>query len=1822
MEVQVQTFRQFLTTAFDRGLYTTDDVIAFVMPLFKEVLSFHEAGLVGPFDREENLFITNGCIDIDENYAHAPKDGISKVNQLFAKRAGAHIDVVGVVKISSDVEKGSSTLENLLIHTNLNEPLKNAAYLPGYRCFESLAGHHDAHTDIFCLGLVLASISLGLDLYHEDDLKEFVANRANPSALNPRIHPTLSTLVKEMTELDRHKRIQDLYEVIHKLEHYRDFDPEKQTDLSAEAGWISREPNSRNEYILNKLRNRLFDTSRRNRLLYYKPNMRFVNLTLSSVPMVLHYQSIRPELLFTWNKEIAGSVQKMKDIVLNKYLRFEDHTYLPSNLNKIRIEAQHDINEFGFSQLKLVIAFLNWHNLKENPRERIQSPLLIIPVELKKNKRIKEDHFVLKVLDNEAEVNPVLANYLKELYGIKLPDFVDLNEVSVEEFYQSLKNQIDAVNQGISLTLIDKPRIKLIDAEARQTVINYKRRLRQKGPQLDSYKNLSFSYQQEHYKPLGLEIFKQYVEPKASFLELLINDDIKIARQNLNAPLKEREFYEVAESESNPYSWDFDTCNIVLGNFNYKKMSLVRDYNQVIDGQLAHTVFEDLFSSSPKPVNSPMETGSSLEDCYHVITSDPTQTNAVLKSRSGQSYIIQGPPGTGKSQTITNLIADFVAQGKSVLFVCEKRAALDVVYHRLKQQGLEELCCYIHDSQGDKRSFIQNLKATYEDFIANRIDLDAIEANRKSVLANMQEQLQLITEFHTLNSTATPTTGIAIRKLIERVVELHKHLKAFDRREEELLPHYTEWLQFGDVINELGAALEETGAEPSFADHPFSKIKSSIFQAERPLSSIEDAILTCQSLVKGLTALISRYGLFGQKQATLSEFKALVQIASDLAPLAQSNSLKYADEQSHLAREFSYHVADYKQHLLKHEDIVAQNNNWVNKFSEQDTLNAIAIASSKEGSFWGFFSGAWRTLKKQLNLAYNFASHQVKPTYLSVLEQLKKEHDSTRLLNHTRKKLEQQMGLQNLDATISIIGKVNALPDKGLVQYLVQHPDGVTLIQHICQQQSNITTLAQQLDHYFTGFQNKSLQQVLDDLESIKINLEWLPDLLPTLKQYATVPGQLKEALLDHALTPQEAEANLAHKTLSDFYSQNRRFNRTDYYEIERAVQQIRTAYQQLLKLNAQYIRAAIRKQFIGNLEVSNMSLTQLAGSQKAFKRSYTEGRKILENEFGKSMRYKSIRELAGKESGMVLRDLKPVWLMSPLSVSDSLPLDVNYFDAITFDEASQITLEEGIPALYRAPQTIIVGDDKQMPPSNFFTAKAEDPDDLDAQLDEDLEEVLSNEADSLLVQGARKLDSIMLGWHYRSRYETLISYSNHAFYNANLLTIPDKTIHHTEKATIEVSHPQEGATHADALYDRSISYHYHPAGVYEKRANLDEANYIAHLVRELLSRNAKESIGIVAFSQEQQNTIEDALARLAADDRHFEQKLEEAYTRTEEDQFIGLFVKNLENVQGDERDIIIMSVCYGFDTRKKMIMNFGPINKKGGEKRLNVIFSRAKKHMAIVSSIKHSHITNEYNEGANYFKRFLHYAELISQGHTDGARTILDGLVIEKSNKIAQPEKGVVLQQLKEMLTQQGYEVKAHIGQSRFKCSLGVKINASDTEYTLGILIDDDFHYGNDNLLEQYYQRPEVLKAFGWKIIQVFSKDWLHQKDKVIQQILKRLHEAPEPEAISEADEVYVQEEPEATQHDIPQSTPDDTSSSAPGRHDHLVFTRYTYVDERSNKFWETALDGNKVVVRYGRIGSNGYELFKTYNSAEIALHEQQKQVREKLAKGYIEQL
>ena len=1795
------TFQQYLQTAFTTGPWASEEVIAFVLPLFEEVLSLHENGLVAPFEKPDALFITDGRPDIDEEEAHPFRVNLPAVTTLLEYRQLKGYHVTERLLVDEDVTASKAEVINLHVHTDLTKDITHPVYLPGYQCYELKVGHHDVQTDIFCLGLLLGSAVTGLNLYDTEDLNEFVAYRTQPAGLNPRVHPTICALVTEMTELDRAARTRDLQEAIQRLKYYRDYDPHRQTDLAKLAAFQVKKPTDRRSFILSKLRNRLFDTSRRNRLLYYKSNSRFVNLTVSSVPMVLHYQSINPQTLFTWNTELSTRIIGMKDIALNKYLRFEDHPYLNAQLNSIRQQSENDKKEYGFSQLKLAVAFLHWHNLKEVIHERIQSPLLLLPVELERKKSLKEERFTLKIIDNTAIINPVLANYLKDLYGITLPESIDFDEVSMEQFYELLKYKISEAKQGVVLNYIDKPRIRIIHNIARQTINNYRKRLKKKsGP---AFHRIDYSYSDDYYKPLGLELFRQKVKPQQSALEFLLSKiPPRASSWNFADPgVSVKETFHLTDGENNPYSWDFDVSNIILGNFNYKKMSLVSDYNAITDRQIEHAVFDELFSAAPKNAEAPHIENNPI-GWYHVIPADPTQAKSVLYSRTGKSYIIQGPPGTGKSQTITNLIADFLANDKVILFVCEKRAALDVVYHRLQQNQLAELCCYIHDSQGDKKEFIKDLRTVYEDFLQNRMDLPAITAKREQVLNRLQHKLEVLQHYHLQQRKTESEAGVSTRELIETLVKLREHVPQLTAVTGELVPYYDHWIQFGKVVQQLGKALEETGVEPQLANHPLGNLGNTVVKADNPFTLMDSLVTHCHTTIRQLSDIIAKNNIPAAYAAALENIKNLIQDSVLLEPLAQTNNLSLVSAHNCEAREFEKAYAAYKELQEAYRQAVDNNKRWLNKPDRQELEQAIALAQKHEKSLFGFLNGNWRKLKKQLNLSYDFSSHQVKPMYSMVLKQLMQEYQYQDKAAATKKELQQRYQVDNIDTIYVGIEVLRRKRDDKELEFLLQHPESKNLVLQLSRLNNTLHQLELQLAQCLFEYSGKSLSQVNDELTNIRSNEDALKYLLPALRKFSELPDNLQQLIRKLPLTPLQAEAAMANKTMELLCLRNQQFSGTNYRILQDTVADIEKLYKELLQLNSEYIRAKRRQKFLEHYELSNTSATLLTPEQKLLKKQYTDGRRILEHEMSKTMRYKSIREMASNESGQVLKDIKPVWLMSPLSVSDSLPLDTGFFDVVIFDEASQITLEEGIPALFRGPQSIIVGDDKQMPPSNFFNAKTEDPDDLEIFNGEKEDEILTTEADSLLDQGSRKLNSTMLSWHYRSRYETLISYSNHAFYEAGLLTIPDKTIHHQERVLREIHRPDEGYDAAGSLLDSSISFHYLPDSIYEARSNMGEAKYIAQLVRGLLLNNVEETIGIVAFSQEQQGTIEEAIDNLAAEDKAFGEALEKAYNRKDEGQFTGLFIKNLENVQGDERDIIIMSVCYGHDSRRKMLMNFGPINRKGGEKRLNVIFSRAKKHMAVVSSIRHFHITNDYNEGANYFKRFLQYAEMVSTGNMQAARSILDTLITTEKSRLHQVSQFTVTSaQVKAALEAKGYTVDEQIGQSSFKCTLAIKKHPQDRQYTMGILIDDEKHYGNNDLVEQYYQRPSILQAFGWKVITVFSKDWLEDPQYVLSIILRRLEGNYDHEALQN----------EASNKTVAPVIPQRRNEK-----EDLVYT-YWYTNNK-DKFWAIAQKGAQLFTRSGKAGTQGLSQVKTCASAEEAAEVKQQMILGAEQNGY----
>ncbi|MGV9206356.1 MAG: DUF3320 domain-containing protein, partial [Promethearchaeia archaeon] len=452
----------------------------------------------------------------------------------------------------------------------------------------------------------------------------------------------------------------------------------------------------------------------------------------------------------------------------------------------------------------------------------------------------------------------------------------------------------------------------------------------------------------------------------------------------------------------------------------------------------------------------------------------------------------------------------------------------------------------------------------------------------------------------------------------------------------------------------------------------------------------------------------------------------------------------------------------------------------------------------------------------------------------------------------------------------------------------------------------------------------------------------------------------------------------------------------------------------------------------------------------------------ILRKETIKKRRIKPIRKLFS-EIPSLIETLKPCFLMSPLSVSKYLDPKKYHFDIVLFDEASQVRPEDALGAIMRADQAIVVGDRKQLPPTSFFKSFAEVADDEDYDI-VDFESIL----DKFSTSGYPEL---MLKFHYRSRDESLIAFSNYHFYDNKLVTFPGTSL---EKKNIGISLDYL----EDGIYDRGKS-----------RTNRKEARHIAKLALNHYKHKENFSLGIVAFSQSQQDAILEEIENVIRENPDYEHCFQG-------DGLEPFFVKNLENVQGDERDIMIFSIGYGKDIEGKLYMNFGPLNRKGGERRLNVAITRARYAVKIVVSFRSEELdtSRTKSQGVKLLKQYLKYAE-----HGGNLQYLK-----EKTSHSTMSFDSPFEKEVYNALTDLGYEVHTQVGTSNYRIDLGVIHPRFPGAYILGIECDGSTYHSSFTARDRDRIRQQFLESLGWKIHRVWSRDWVIKPKKEIQKIDK----------------------------------------------------------------------------------------------------------------------
>ncbi len=1744
------------------GPLPTEDVLALMLPLLRQVVDSHSRQMVAPLNGIESIQTADSHAYFEDVNERPFQLSMKRIRETQRANRGT-LEVVQRDRVSVQVDENDEpTLHTEgsldVVESSETSALQHPIFVTGYVCWEQLLGHHDPLTDVFCLGQILAAASLGLDFHQIDDVQRFVKHRRNLFLINESVHPVIARAIVRMTELDRDRRAQDLPLLISALENYRQQDVEISVEASEIEGFESRDLQGKQQVLLDRLQKRLFDISKRNRLLHFRPSMQSVNLTHASVPLAFDFSKIRDSQITTCDARLQKQVASGKKISLNKRLNFAEALYLPSLLDGILRETRRDMAEYGFVQLRLVLCMLHWSNLKEKPHERFTSPLVLVPVQLKKKKGVR-DSYELEPLSSEAEVNPVVRHQFKNLYDIQLPETIDLDSTDLNSLWDFMRQAISQSESAVELRKIDRPQIRLLHASAKRRLDKFRKQAESSGRGVRSFRDIEYSYDPANYHPLGIKVYSNYLKPHPLALSAEIKTAMPRPRQyvapedesNPAANTKrmptandldsnaqeskpeskppssdqetvssttERSYFELQNPEdANPYDWAFDLCNVTLANFRYRRMSLVKDYESLVIKQPQNDAFESVFSLVPRPSTPETNPAPTLTDRYHVVPCDPTQAGSIAAARAGKSYIVQGPPGTGKSQTITNLIADFAARGKRILFVCEKRAAIDVVFARLRQCGLGELCCLIHDSQADKKSFVMDLKQTYEAFL-QPASQDDLEAERQTKVTAVHNALQPLQEFSDVMNEVTYRAGVPTSELFERAIQLRKQqpqLPELSPLEQERLPTWRAWNQGRPAIENLVETLQRQISSDVLARHPLRNIRAEI-SSERPLQIVTEGIQQAESALGKLDEELNSLTLSTQ-QLSLQQLKRLGEYGRQVSTLAKADALGQMDPSSSIAQEMARRVEELEKKQAELKLVQQENSGWKKRIAKRDLDAAIDSANNLSKKWVPIVFPSWWRLRSVMKQHYDFQSHAVKPTWVAVLTRLKNEYALQSELDSTKTDIQKQFGLpDDLEKVLATLDQVKQesaeYPDYlgEIHKKLIVQDSGAKDAQGLSATLDSVRSLNATLDPFLVDYDTLRPADLQCELELIKQSLDQLPDFLTCLDQLQQIPDDVSSALRTLDLSPDQIETASAFRALEMIERDHLTFQRFDGAKRNDCVTRLQDTHQQWMDINAVYVRQQTRQGFLNHVHQSNEGTSSTDKSTNGdFPRIYRDGRKTLEHEFGKQMRYKSIRDLVSGDSGKVVKDLKPIWLMSPLSVSDTLPLGEQDFDVVIFDEASQITLEASIPSLFRANQAIIVGDEQQLPPTDFFTAR-KGQEELEIEFVHEGETVQYDlESNSLLNHAARNLESTMLGWHYRSRDEALISFSNWAFYEGRLLTIPEESIVTTDKPALVADSSESAVENASTMFERPISFHRMQHGVYHKRRNRSEADYIANLIREILLLQDGRTIGVIAFSEAQQAEIESAISRLAKDDPEFSAQLDAELVREDDGQFVGLLVKNLENIQGDERDVIILSVCYGPDEDGRMIMNFGPINKSGGEKRLNVAFSRAKHHMAIVSTIGHPAITNDYNRGANCLKNYLKYAESISTGDAKSAAAVLHAMAPWNTDSVKRDDVSPVLLDMAAKLAEHNLQCDFYVGRSEFRCDIGVKMEG-DAKYRLGILVDVDGYYQLDvDLLDRELFRPRLLRIFGWDVYSVLVKDWLTDSDRIVNEIVSQCFSA-----------------------------------------------------------------------------------------------------------------
>lgn len=1098
-----------------------------------------------------------------------------------------------------------------------------------------------------------------------------------------------------------------------------------------------------------------------------------------------------------------------------------------------------------------------------------------------------------------------------------------------------------------------------------------------------------------------------------------------------------------------------------MGIFSFSQFVMWNDIRNRAEDLMRSKVVRSLMEGKLCWDAQPLEMDNKVEEDHVLLpmAADASQLYAIKAACAGESFVLHGPPGTGKSQTITSLIANALAQGKRVLFVAEKMAALEVVQKRLDSIGIGPFCLELHSNKSRKRDVLDQLRQAAEVAKTGHPEDFARKADR---MAAMRKELDsYAAQLHQVLPCGSSLYGL-IREY--EAVKNAPELKEFPP--EDIRGLTKEKMEARQLLLErLVAAGREVGHPQG---HPLSPVGRTEYTQDlrtrvpEAVQAYENQLNLMEPWVRQLCRELG--------EAVPGDFWDMQRLSGIAGNLACWYDMPQSWAKTQAPQVYFEQVTGLAGHRLRETELrQALLARFDPAFLEEDGEALFRQFQEVSGKWFLPKALGMNKLVKQLRLYGGAVDKETLKEPITQLRDLQREKQQGDALFATLgQDLEQLYRGPDTDwRRVEDLAKQAAASARELWDLYgscakAGDPAIRDAVMGIWEGFDGFSQARNRLDALLCP--DKARTE--DWFASQKTLCADIIQNMDALREWITLKGLEAEAREEclgtvtdfymgggaHGDVLPAWKKAMYRGLICDAIDGSQELSRFSGPVFNKKIQQFQALDQEWTQLSRQEIFCRLASQ-VPNFTREAAHSSELGILQRAIK---SGGRGV------------SIRKLFDQIPNLLPR-LCPCMLMSPISAAQYLDPKAPPFDIVVFDEASQLPTCKAVGVLARGENAVVVGDPKQMPPTTFFAVNTVDEENLEA---EDLESIL----DDCL---ALNMPQSHLLWHYRSRHESLIAFSNTHFYENKLFTFPSVN----DRASRVRLVPVEG------VFERG-----------KNRVNRQEAQAV---VEELKRRWADpelsgESVGVVTINIAQQNLIDDLLSEACTK----EPELEKWAYGSEE----PIFIKNLENVQGDERDVILFSVGYGPDENGKVYMNFGPLNRDGGWRRLNVAVTRARKEMTVFSTLRPDQIdlNRTKAEGVAALRDFLEYAQ---------GRPMALGEAEAKQNR---KELDSVARSLCDALRELGYDTDLSVGRSQYRMDVAVVDPRQPERYLLGIQLDGAVYRGARTTRDREIAQQGVLKGLGWKLTRLWTVDWWDNPQKELrrlEKLLKDLQKDPEPE-------------------------------------------------------------------------------------------------------------